>query len=160
MLVYGAPLLRGLSASDPLEFVCAETIQRSLGLDYRSYLDFILLLGTDFSQRIKNVGPHRALQFIKEYGTIERILASEPKYVPKPSLAEYLDEIDTARALFSRPPPSPYLPSLEDRPGRDDLAVTEVLTRYELGWYAMKSEHYLPESLLGDSFFNDNPYAA
>lgn len=40
----------------------------------RAYIDFALLLGTDFTERIKNLGPIAAHKFIKEYGSIENVI--------------------------------------------------------------------------------------
>lgn len=55
-------------------------IREVLQLTRASFVDFAFLLGTDFSQRIKNVGPARALRFIKEYGSIERVIEAETNY--------------------------------------------------------------------------------
>jgi flap endonuclease-1 len=40
----------------------------------RAYIDFALLLGTDFTERIKNLGPIAAHKLIKEYGSIENVI--------------------------------------------------------------------------------------
>ena len=40
----------------------------------RAYIDFALLLGTDFTERIKNLGPAAAHKLIKEYGSIENVI--------------------------------------------------------------------------------------
>ena len=40
----------------------------------RAYIDFALLLGTDFTERIKNLGPAAAYKLIKEYGSIENVI--------------------------------------------------------------------------------------
>jgi len=40
----------------------------------RAYIDFALLLGTDFTERIKNLGPAAAYKLIKEYGSIEDVI--------------------------------------------------------------------------------------
>ena len=62
----------------------------ALQLDREAFVDFALLLGTDFSQRIKNVGPARALKFIRQHRTIERVLEQESKYAASVVYAEYL----------------------------------------------------------------------
>ena len=40
----------------------------------KAYIDFALLLGTDFTERIKNLGPKAAHKLIKEYGSIENVI--------------------------------------------------------------------------------------
>jgi len=40
----------------------------------KAYIDFALLLGTDFTERIKNLGPTAAHKLIKEYGSIENVI--------------------------------------------------------------------------------------
>ena len=66
-----------------------------------------LLLGTDFSQRIKNVGPQRALKFIREHGSIERVIERERKYSPRISEKSYLKQVEIARLVFQTLPPVP-----------------------------------------------------
>ncbi len=41
---------------------------------HRAYIDFALLLGTDFTERIKNLGPAAAYKLIMEYGSIENVV--------------------------------------------------------------------------------------
>ncbi|KAG2008412.1 flap endonuclease-1 [Coprinopsis cinerea AmutBmut pab1-1] len=159
VLVYGAPLLRNLtSMHEPLEIICSQTIRQCLELDPVSFLDFALLLGTDFTQRIKNVGPARALQFVKRYGSIENAIQAEPKYPPRIPPREYLAEVNDARDLFKNLPHSPNLRLIE-QPGRSDSAIAEVMTRYRLGRHLMKSPHWAYEDALAGNFFNDNPIA-
>ncbi|TFK26153.1 PIN domain-like protein [Coprinopsis marcescibilis] len=156
VLVYGAPLIRNItSTTDHLELVSAQDIQSALDLDKATYLDFILLLGTDFSQRIKNVGPNRALQLIKQHGTIENILESETKYPPRIPASAYLQEIDIARALFNRLPANPDLSALPPAV-QDSAEVAQVLQRYRLGRYLMGSTHWDHENAFAGNYFNDN----
>ncbi|KIY62917.1 hypothetical protein CYLTODRAFT_159803 [Cylindrobasidium torrendii FP15055 ss-10] len=94
VLVYDAPLLRNISNwTGPLTLMSAPDIHNALSFDRTSFVDFCILLGTDFSQRIKHVGPMRALKFIREYGTIENIIAAQPKYPPRIVVDEYLEEV-------------------------------------------------------------------
>ena len=71
-------MIRNISnRKDPLTIVSGAKVRTTLELTRESFVDFALLLGTDFSQRIKNVGPARAYRFIKEYGSIERIIEAQ-----------------------------------------------------------------------------------
>jgi flap endonuclease-1 len=50
-------------------------VRRALELPTQlAYIDFALLLGTDFTERIKNLGPTAAHKLIKEYGSIENVI--------------------------------------------------------------------------------------
>jgi len=74
VLIYGAPLLRNITNRDkPCWLISGSEVGSALSLDPPALIDFALLLGTDFAPRIRNIGPHRALQYIHKYGTIESI---------------------------------------------------------------------------------------
>jgi len=50
-------------------------VRRALEIPtHKAYIDFALLLGTDFTERIKNLGPEAAHKLIKEYGSIENVI--------------------------------------------------------------------------------------
>src|SRR5262245_11268972 len=84
VLVYEVPLIRNItSRRSPLTVLSGKEIRTMLKLSRASYVDFALLLGTDFSQRIKNIGPQRALKFIREHGSIEHIIERETRFRPR-----------------------------------------------------------------------------
>lgn len=154
MLVYEAPLLRNItSRRDPLTVISGSEVRTALSLDRADYLDFILLLGTDFSQRIKNVGPQRALKFVREHGSIERILEQETKYPPRLPLPNYLEQIGAARLVFETLPPVPDLATLQQKE-MDDTSVTELLQRFGLHKLVATDSEY---NLMGSNYFGDNP---
>ncbi|THU79961.1 PIN domain-like protein [Dendrothele bispora CBS 962.96] len=106
VLIYEAPLIRNITNRNaPLIVVSGAEVRDVLQLTRPMYIDFALLLGTDFSQRIKNVGPARALKFIREHGSIEKVIEAERKYVPKIPLREYLIQVDAGREVFGTLPP-------------------------------------------------------
>ena len=155
VLVYEAPMLRGITAREsPIVVVHGEAIRATLELDRASYIDFALLLGTDFSQRIKNVGPNRALKFIREYGSIERVVEQESKYPPRVAVADYLAQVDLARHVFQNLPPLPDTGLLHQTEGDPD-AVSDIIQKYQL-------QRVLPgawnaESTLRGNYFGDDP---
>jgi flap endonuclease-1 len=53
-----------------------------LGLDHAAFVDLCILLGCDYCDSIKGVGPKTALKLMKQYGSIEQILEhiDESKY--------------------------------------------------------------------------------
>ncbi|KAK7676792.1 hypothetical protein QCA50_020260 [Cerrena zonata] len=138
VLVYEAPMLRNVAnRGTPL-----------------GYVDFALLLGTDFSRRIKNVGPARALKFIRDHGSIERVLETEAQYPPRIPIPTYLEQIVLARSVFDTLPPIPN-PSTLMQGEYDEEKVMSVLREYGLHWAAEEDWDY--QNALAGNFFADNP---
>jgi len=157
VLVYGAPLLRNITSRDKaLLLISGSEVRSALRLDAPSFVDFALLLGTDFAPRIRKIGPRRALQYIHKHRTIEHILTEEKQYLPRVPLQSYLGAVRAARDVFVRLPPVPPAHMLEPK----EYRVEEVAT--------ILGSHHLqrflePDMLLGSlqgNYFNDNPAAA
>lgn len=86
-LAFGdTPLIRHFfSRVHPILFIDPVIARKQLGLSKRSFIDFCILCGTDFSGTIQGVGPIRALQYITKYKKIETLLKNlNPKYTPQP----------------------------------------------------------------------------
>ena len=64
-----------------------------LNLTSAQFVDFCLLCGTDFSSKVKGVGPASALKQILEYVTLEHLNAIIPDEAHE-------DMIDNARPIF------------------------------------------------------------
>ncbi|RDX47303.1 PIN domain-like protein [Lentinus brumalis] len=157
VLIYGAPLLRNLASKDgPLVLISGAEVRSVLQLDPARFIDFALLLGTDFSKRIKNVGPARALKFIRQHGSIEQVLERE-KYAPHVPAELYLEQVELARAVFQDLPPVPD-PALFEQGDVDEAAVSEILDRYGLRRFGADAWDY-SEALSGN-YFADNPAAS
>ena len=155
VLVYEAPMLRGITAREsPIVVVHGDAIRDTLQLDRARYVDFALLLGTDFSQRIKHVGPNRALKFIRQHGSIERVVQRENKYPPRVPVADYLAQVGVARLVFQNLPPLPDIGLLHQTEGDPD-AVSEIITRYKL--HRMLPGAWDTESALAGNYFGDDP---
>lgn len=155
VLVYEAPMLRGITAREsPIVVVHGDAIRETLQLDRAGYVDFALLLGTDFSQRIKNVGPNRALKFIREHGSIERVVAQESKYPPRMPVADYLAQVGVARLVFQNLPPLPDIELLHQTEG-DPNAVSEITQRHSL--HRMLPDAWDAQSTLAGNYFGDDP---
>ncbi|KAF9485035.1 PIN domain-like protein [Pholiota conissans] len=161
VLVYEAPLIRNItSIVEPLLIISGADIRKELDLDRAAYVDLVLLLGTDFSQRIKNLGPVRAYDFIKKYGTIEKILdaiENQPKYELKLPRDAYLAQVQIARLVFGTLPPLPSA-ELMRHVRKDDTRVAAILRHYGLQQYMMEDLGY--KNILAESYFHDNPQAA
>lgn len=158
VIVYEAPLIRNLtSRREPLVVISGAEARSGLQLDRAGFIDFALLLGTDFSQRIKNVGPRRALKFIQKYGSIERVLEKEHQYPPRVPPDNYLTEVARARLVFQTLPPAPDIGIPEPSPVDED-ALNTILRRYNL--QDEISEDWKYHGALAGNYFQDNPSAS
>lgn len=159
-MVYQAPLLRNVTnRTGPLLAISGAGIRKALKLSRASYIDFAILLGTDFSERIKNVGPARALKFIREHKTIEGVIKHETKYPPRVAKEVYLQQVATARKVFKTLPPIPE--SLKNlRMGEvEKVLVHEMLHVYGLG-RSVEVDDWDYQAALAGNYFNDDPSTA
>lgn len=90
-LLYGSPRLvrnititgkRKLPGKDQYKQVLPEIIELSdlmeeNGIERRQLIAIGILVGTDYNDGIKGIGPKRALKLVKEEGTLENIVESE-----------------------------------------------------------------------------------
>lgn len=153
--MYEAPLLRNIANRGvPLISICGKSVREALALSSESYIDFVLLLGTDFSRRIKNVGPNRALKFIRDHGSIERVLEAEKQYLPHISISAYLEQISLARSVFETLPPIPDT-SCTAQGMYDEEEVMAILRRYDLHWAVENDWDY--HTALDGNYFADDP---
>ena len=156
-MVYGASLLRNVTTKEK-ELVCISgaEVRDALDLHDSSFVDFALLLGTDFSARIHSIGPIRALRFISAHKTIERVIEEERKYAPA-DVDAYLAQVQLAREVFSTLPPVPDDKQLDAR-DVDRERVTELLGRFRL-MSAAFDDDWDPQLPLAGNYFQDSPFA-
>ncbi|KAG8933306.1 hypothetical protein FRC01_009956 [Tulasnella sp. 417] len=146
VLIYGATMLRNVtSRDDPLVRISGEDVRNALNLTPESYVDLALLFGSDFTERLRGLGPIRATKLIQTFGSIEEILRSEKskegkgrRYLPEPKLSEkaYMKQIKDGRAVFSSLPPIPTewegLFAQTRELEVDDAEVAEILRGFDL----------------------------
>lgn len=104
-LTFGTPvLLRHLTFSEarkmPISEIHHEAMLEGLGLTQDQFIDLCILLGCDYCDSIRGIGPTRALALIRQHGNIETILESldKEKYkVPEDW------PFQAARELFHKP---------------------------------------------------------
>lgn len=120
-----------------------------------SFVDFALLLGTDFSARLHSLGPTRALRFIAAHGTIERVIKKESKYAPA-DVDAYLEQVRIARQVFTTLPPVPSSEQLATE-DVDRESVTKLLGRFRL-MRAAFDDDWDPQVPLAGNYFQDSPY--
>jgi flap endonuclease-1 len=88
-LTFGSPILiRGMSTSKGSKNSANELIQidlkkvlDALGLTHEQFVDLCILCGCDYTNTIAGIGPVKALKYIKEYGTIEKVLRQLEKEI-------------------------------------------------------------------------------
>ncbi|GAA6011876.1 hypothetical protein JCM10207_003415 [Rhodosporidiobolus poonsookiae] len=135
--VYGAPMIRRITTSDgfegararkskgkePMVVLEPDELRRQLGLTKEEMVDFALLCGTDFTERIPFLGPVTALKLIRELHTIEAILAAHgDKFKPVGGdVAAYLQTVRDARAIFLT---LPRLPLSTSPSAASDVTLT------------------------------------
>ena len=107
-------------------------------LDSKSFLDFCVLMGTDASPRIPGVGPARAYKAIKQYGSIEAILAQDKFRDKIEDVDAFMVMVNNAREVFGKAPPIPEGMSLEQ--GTYDAEEVEEWLRDEHGVMFMSQE--------------------
>ncbi|KTF72375.1 hypothetical protein cypCar_00034029 [Cyprinus carpio] len=97
-------LLRHLTASEakklPIQEFHFSRILLEMGLTHQQFIDLCILLGCDYCGTIKGIGPKRAIDLIKQHGSIEEILENiDPNKHPAPEDWLYKE----ARTLFLEP---------------------------------------------------------
>ncbi|CUM65356.1 uncharacterized protein PRCAT00002992001 [Priceomyces carsonii] len=108
-LCYEPPfVLRHLTFSEarkmPIDQIDYDKVLEGLGMDKKTFIDMCILLGCDYCETIKGVGPVTAFKLIKEHGSLDNIV----KYInDNPDKTKYsVPEnwpFDEARELFMNP---------------------------------------------------------
>jgi flap endonuclease-1 len=108
-LLFGAPhLVRNLAITGkrklprknvyvevkPEMIILKENLE-NLGLSREQLIDIGILVGTDYNEGIKGIGPKTALKLVKKYGSLERIIEERKYEIP------YYKEI---KSIFMNPP--------------------------------------------------------
>jgi flap endonuclease-1 len=83
-LTCGTPtLLRHLCFAEarkiPIHEIHLAKVLTGLDLTMDQFIDLCILLGCDYADKIKGIGPIKALEYIKKHGTIEKIIANLDK---------------------------------------------------------------------------------
>ncbi|KAL7751965.1 hypothetical protein RI367_002491 [Sorochytrium milnesiophthora] len=75
-------------------------VRRALQLSDAAFVDFCILCGCDFSGTIAQVGCKRALKYMQQYGSVERLLDAQPALTKQ--LTDDWD-LEGARNVFTSP---------------------------------------------------------
>ena len=96
--ISGQEFLPSKGTSRPLipEIIELEQLLKALEISREQLIDLAILVGTDFNQGIKGVGPKTALKLIKKYGTLKNLPPEYQEQLPA--------ETQDIRNLFLNPP--------------------------------------------------------
>jgi len=79
------------------EIVVLDKVLRELGITYEQLIDIGILVGTDFNPKgVKGIGPKKALQLVKQHGSLEKLLPTLKK-------AEFPVDPQRIRDIFLHP---------------------------------------------------------
>jgi len=97
MTISGQEFLPSKGIARPLipELIELQQLLNSLGITREQLVDLAILVGTDFNEGVKGVGPKTALELIKTHGDIERL--------PERYTAQLPENIDELREVFLKP---------------------------------------------------------
>lgn len=104
-LTFRAPvLLRHLTFSEakkmPILEIHLDAALEGLGLTYEAFTDLCILLGCDYLPSIRGIGPKRAVELMREHGSLEAVLRHlDPAKFPVPEAWPFAQ----ARVLFRTP---------------------------------------------------------
>ena len=78
-LTFGAPiLLRHLTFSEarktPISEINLEKALEGLEMDMSQFIDLCILLGCDYLEPLKGIGPKSAYKLIKEHGSLKKVV--------------------------------------------------------------------------------------
>lgn len=134
ILTFGTPkLIRKLSSKPMVTEYNLSQILSELGLSQIQFIELCILLGCDYTDTIGKVGPKKAYELIKTYGSIDEMLALDPgfaentKYQIPPNF-KYGESVQ----YFTNPPVNPITKQMITWTKPDYPALSELLkTKYE-----------------------------
>ena len=163
-LLFGAPvLIRNLAVTgrrklpgrqawidvEPERLRLADAL-RTLELTREQLVAVAILMGTDYNEGVKGVGPKKALKLVKEHGTLAAALAKAKAEVPDAEEVAQLflnPAVTTEYALQWRPPDEARVLRIMV----EEHAFSEERVRNALGKFAVLGEARKQRSL--DAFF-------
>ena len=97
LTISGREFLPSKGISRPLkpELIELSTFLRYRGINHEQLVDLAIMIGTDFNEGIKGIGPKTALKLIKRYGSLEGL--------PDELRAKTPRDLETLRNIFLRP---------------------------------------------------------
>ncbi|PFH51229.1 hypothetical protein AMATHDRAFT_3227 [Amanita thiersii Skay4041] len=112
-LTFNAPILfRHLTFSEakkaPISEINLQLALKGLGMDMGQFIELCILLGCDYLEPIKGMGPKTALKHLKEHGSLKNVIEHlQEKAAQKAAKAAEEEESDADEALVEDDPPVP-----------------------------------------------------
>jgi 5'-3' exonuclease len=75
IMAYGCSYLTKMTADYSFSFIDYETVLDHLEFSKEEFVDFCILLGTDYNTRKRGFGPVKCIKTIREYGSLENVPA-------------------------------------------------------------------------------------
>ena len=108
-LLYGSPILARYLTLTGREWLPAQRRSRPLipelirlsenlallGITREQLVDLAILVGTDFNQGVKGIGPKKALKLVHDYGSIEKM--------PEEIRSKQTEDLNNVRQVFLKP---------------------------------------------------------
>jgi flap endonuclease-1 len=108
-LLYGAPVLARYLTLTGREWLPAQRRSRQLtpeliklsenlallGISREHLVDLAILVGTDFNEGVRGIGPKKALKLVQEYGSIEQM--------PEEIKSKLTEDLKSVRQIFLTP---------------------------------------------------------
>jgi len=125
-LLFGAPRLVRFLTISGREFlpntgtfrpIVPETIElerllASWGIDRERFIDLAMLVGTDFNEGIKGIGPKKALKLVQQHGRIEDMPSTIRQSLGDPALLDEVRRIYLSPAVTDAFEVGPFEPDL------------------------------------------------
>lgn len=138
-----------------------------LGLTHEQFVDLCILLGCDYCDTIKGIGPKTALKLVREHGSIEKILPALKGVVNKDGVKKYAipkdwipdDEDDEEEATTDEEVKKEKTVEEKEKPvptyvlARELFFNHEVTTDVELKW-TLPDKESLTKFLVEEAGFN------
>lgn len=126
-LIFGAPRLVRFLTLSGREFLPSQGVFRPIvpetidlarllanwGIDREGLVDLALLVGTDFNDGVKGIGPKKALKLVRDHGRIERMPAAIRAALGDPDLVEQVRRIYLAPSVTDDFDVRPLEPDLD-----------------------------------------------
>lgn len=121
-LTFGTPiLLKNLTASEqkklPVTEINLEKALEELDMPKEQFVDLCLLLGCDYLDPVRGVGPKKALKLIQEFKSLDRVL-------------EHLQQVEAEKEQKKKPAPEPKREPASDE---DSDKETEAAPKKRVG---------------------------
>jgi len=137
LLTFGCTkLIRKLSSKSTVTEYSLDQALKELNLTQTQFIDLCILLGCDYTGTIGRVGPAKAYELIKTYGSIDEILALDPNFDPSNPKPKYVTPENfiyrESAQYFLNPPIKPITKQMITWSKPNYPAVKELLkTKYE-----------------------------